>query len=94
MEACSRNLCCCGKVLLQIPSAGLFNQDAQRIGSFVSSSVACRALTKFSTLSHKGHNLRTNIIEHKMYVRIFSSHFIWNILYSKKNSARYFHKRT
>jgi hypothetical protein len=33
------------------------------------------------------------VIEHVMRVMIFSTHFIENIFHSKKNSARYFHKR-
>jgi len=31
-------------------------------------------------------------IEHRMYVFIFSTTFVWNISHSKKNSVRYDHK--
>jgi len=42
----------------------------------------------FSRLSKK-----KKIFEYKMYVWIFSTTFLWNISNSKKNSARYYHKR-
>jgi hypothetical protein len=48
----------------------------------------------FSTLSHKRHVFRKKVIEHKMYVLIFSTNFVWNISHSKKNSVRYYHKCT
>jgi hypothetical protein len=48
--------------------------------------------TIFSTLSHKRYDFRKNVTAHKMYILIFSTTFISNISYSKKNSARYFHK--
>jgi hypothetical protein len=34
------------------------------------------------------------IIEHKTYVLIFCTAVVWNISHFKKNSARYYHKRT
>jgi hypothetical protein len=37
------------------------------------SSVVCPALQNLSTLSHKGHDFRRNVIEHKMCVLIFST---------------------
>jgi len=43
----------------------------------------------FSTLSHKRHDFRGKVIEHKMCVLIFSTKFVWNISYSKKSWARY-----
>jgi hypothetical protein len=61
----------------------------------VLSSVASLAPPYFSTLSHKRHDFR----EKKSYwkndtcVLIFSTTFIWYISHSKKNSARYCHKR-
>ena len=56
------------------------------------SSVACLALQYFSTLSHKKHDFREKIIEHKMYVLVFSTTFVWRISHSEKNSARSYHK--
>jgi hypothetical protein len=56
------------------------------------SSFGCSALQYFSTLSHKRHDFRKNVTEHKMCVLIFSKPFVWNISHSKKNWARYDHK--
>ena len=52
------------------------------------SSVACPIVPHFSTLSHKQHDFRKKIIEHKMCVFIFSTTFVWNISHFKKNSAQ------
>ena len=58
-------------------------------------SVACLALSYFSTLSHKRHDFREkkNVTEHKLCILICSTTFISNIFDSKKNSAEYKHKR-
>ena len=58
-----------------------------------SASVACLALPYFYTLSHKRHDFREKVIEHKMCVLILSTIFVWNISYYK-NWARYYHKCT
>ena len=42
----------------------------------------------FSALSHKRHDFRGKNIEQVMYVLNFSTISVWNISYSKKNSAR------
>ena len=53
--------------------------------------VACSAVQYFSTLSHKRHDLRKkkNVIGRKICVLIFSTTFVRNIFYYKKNWARY-----
>ena len=56
------------------------------------SSVACPALHSFSALSHKCHDVRNHVIERKICALIFSTKFVWNTSYSKKNWARYYHK--
>ena len=43
----------------------------------------------FFTLSHKRHDFRNQVIEHKMCVLIISTTFAWNISDSKKKWARY-----
>ena len=51
-------------------------------------SVACLSLPNFST-SHKRHEFRKMVIEHKMCILIFCTNFVWNISHSKTNWARY-----
>jgi len=53
-------------------------------GSVIWSSGVCHALQYFSTLSHKLHDLKKKIAEHKMCVLIFSTPFFWNISHYKK----------
>jgi hypothetical protein len=55
--------------------------------------VAPQSSPHFSTLSHKRYDFRKEIIENKMRVLIFSTNFDENISHSKKNLARYCHKR-
>jgi hypothetical protein len=98
-EARSRNHCgkairtkyfkCVFSFLPQLSSM----QNASFLRRIILSSVACLAVTYFSTLSHKRHDFRKKVMEHKMYVLILSTTFVWNISHSKKNSVRY-HKCT
>ena len=46
-------------------------------------------LPYFSALSHKRHDFRKTVIEHNVCVLIVSTAFVWNVSYSKKNSARH-----
>jgi hypothetical protein len=54
--------------------------------------VALLAPPYFSTLSHQRRDFRKNVVEHKMFVLIFSTTFVLNISYRKHNLARYCHK--
>ena len=56
------------------------------------SSVTRSAVPYSSTLSHKRHDFRENIIGHKKCVLIYSTTFVWNISHYKNNSPRYYHK--
>jgi len=50
---------------------------------------ACPSLHYFSTLFHKRHDFRNKFIEHKVWVLIFSTTFVWKLSQCKKNWARY-----
>ena len=50
--------------------------------------------TYFSTMSHKRHYFWKKVTEHKMCGLSYSTNFVWNISNLKKNSWRYYHKRT
>ena len=86
----SRNHSCSGKAISitysDYVSATLGIQHAMRLRHIA---ICGPALQYFSTLSHKWHDLKKKFIEHKMYVLIFSTTFLWNISHSKKNWARY-----
>jgi hypothetical protein len=74
-------------------SVALVIQHAMRKRRIILSSLDCPAL-RFSTLSHNGTFFRKKVTEAKMCVLIFSTVFVSDISHSKKNSGRYYHKRT
>ena len=95
-EACPCKRCCSGKATSIAHSECVFIalviQHAMRMRHVILPSVACPTLRKVSTLSHKEHDFRANVTEHKMCVLIFSTNFVWKISHSKKNSAEFCHK--
>jgi hypothetical protein len=61
--------------------------------TFLLQCVTSLGVLYFSATSQKRHVfLKLDIIEHKLFVLIFSTTIVWNISHSKKNSARYYHK--
>jgi hypothetical protein len=68
-------------------------QQAKRM-RHITVSVACLDLPYISTLSHKRHNFRKAVVEHKMCIFIVSTSFISNISHSENISARYYNECT
>jgi len=89
IEALSCNHCCRGKAISikysECMFLALLIHHAMRMRRIILSSVSCPAVQYFSTLSHKRHDFRKKVIEHRMCVLIFCTIFVWNISHSKKN---------
>ena len=68
-------------------------QNAKRMRRIITP-VSCPALSCFSTLSHKQHDIRNKVTEHKICALIFYATFVRNISLSKTKSARYYQKGT
>jgi hypothetical protein len=78
-EMRSRNHCCCRKAISTTYSecvpVALVIKHAQLMRRILPS-VAFLALSCFSTLSHKRRGFRKKVIEHKIFVFIFSAIFV------------------
>jgi hypothetical protein len=89
-EARSCNNCCIGKAISIIYSKCMFValciQHAMHMRHIVPA--VCPALHYFSTLSHKQHDFRRNVIEYTIDIFIFSTKFVRKFSHSKKNLAR------
>jgi len=76
-EVCSCDHCCHGGVISITYSQHVFvaivTQHAKHMQPIILSSGTCPALPHFSTLSHKWHNFQKNVIEHNIFIFIFSS---------------------
>jgi hypothetical protein len=87
-----------GKIISIAQSEFLFVvlaiQQAKHVGHIMLSSVANPALRKSFTFPHTRHDFRRSVIEHKMYILIFSTTFFQNISHSKNKSEEYCHKCT
>ena len=96
LEALSRYHFCHGKTIIVTYSECVSVSLSYPACKAVLSNVAFLALQYFSTLPHKRHDFRRGggFVEHKMYVLIFSTTFVWNISQCKENSARCHHKCT
>jgi hypothetical protein len=93
------NHCCCGKAIcINIISVYLYScLSYQAWKSHIFCAIYCLAVPHFSTLSLEGRNFfgeKKIFVEHKMCILTFSTMFVWNICYSKKNLVRYYHKFT
>ena len=75
-------------------SVALVTHHAKHIHRILLSSVAPLDVPYFSTLSPKELDFRKNVAEHKIFVLIFCTTFVWNISSSKKMWARYYQKCT
>ena len=88
VEARTRNQSSSGKavniIYSEYASVALFIQHAMRMRHTILSSMACLAVSYFSTLSHKRHDFRTNAFRHKMCVLIVSANFALSIFHSKE----------
>jgi len=59
-------------------------QHVKRLRPVILSFVACPAVPHFSTLSHKTHNFRENVTEHKIYILILSTNLSETFLISRR----------
>ena len=70
----------------------LLIQHATRMRHIVTSFVVPLVPPNVSTLSHQRQDFRKQVIEQKTRVLIFSTNFVSNVSYSKKNFVRKCHK--
>jgi len=92
MEECLCNHCCCERSV-PIPYSehvfvALGIQHAMCMCHFVICDLPDSTIF-FSSLSHKGRNLKKKFIEYKVLFLFSLEIFVWNISHSKRNWARY-----
>jgi hypothetical protein len=84
--------CCCVEAIIIIYSESVFValciQHAKSRSHIVIAGLFYFTVC-FFTLPHKRHDFRNWIIENRMRILIFYTHFFWNVDHSKKNWARF-----
>ena len=76
-DACLHTNCRRGTAILSVyMSLASVTQHAKRMRRLILSAVVCLALPYFSTLSHKRHDFREKLLEHKMCVLTFATTFV------------------
>jgi hypothetical protein len=93
IEARSRNHCCHGNAVRMKNYESVYSclryAACKAHAPYYIFICSLSGSTIFFHISHKRHEFREKIIEHKMCVLIFSTTSVWNMSHSKNNSVRY-----
>jgi hypothetical protein len=94
IETLSSNCHCRGKAISitysEFVSLALVIQHATRLHDVILSPASCLALPYLSSLFHKRHDFRKNVIEYKMCVLILSTTFGWPFLILRRTERDMF----